>query len=213
MFFTCFFPLFGAIFLCCDSLWLHILVFSLYLFLIFLSSFIHLFYYSLFLCYHSVILLLHYFIIFLTLIINGFFNCADRWLNLTLEVLTILPGICCLLLFTLIPDFFFNNHYTMIIQIYRRKCYFKFYVISLFVCYKFVSRTPDFLISERNFFNTWFWTFSLIYILCIRIITDVLIDHVSDDEKIRIDRKAVKLVKLAILPSDVRIFIISYIFF
>lgn len=43
-----------------------------------------------------------------------------------------------------------------------------------------------------------------------RIITDVLIDHVSDDEKIRIDRKAVKLVKLAILPSDVRIFLIYF---
>ena len=50
-------------------------------------------------------------------------------------------------------------------------------------------------------------------IIYIRIITDVLIDHVSDDEKIRIDRKAVKLVKLAILPSDVRIFLIQHSFF
>lgn len=41
------------------------------------------------------------------------------------------------------------------------------------------------------------------YFFCNRVITDVLIDYVSDDEKIRIDRKAVKLVKLAILPSDV----------
>jgi hypothetical protein len=89
----------------------------------------------------------------------------------------------------------------------------KFYFYVVPSCYRLVTLNHTVFISFSHtifisFSNTVFISFSPIFSACsplsvCRCFTEALIRHVSDEDRGRIERKASKLLQLAVLPSDV----------